>query len=160
MPFQWNPADQCPAASAVHRVYLWSPREWFGSLDLLLPHQAVEEQHGVTLQPVNSGFSAQRGLAFPRHLLHVQHRLDVWGRSVQHLPLHVGIEPQCKYHLLDGYRPGQVHARGASPSSHQLPECLQSHVWSPCRMGAHHLNDGSCLQSGTQQHNPLRELLG
>lgn len=51
MQFQWDPSYQCAASSADIGVYFWCPGQWFGPLDLQLPHEALEEQHGVTLQP-------------------------------------------------------------------------------------------------------------
>lgn len=159
MLFQRDCADRCAPSTAGDRVCFGNPWKWFGSLDLLLPHEAVEEQHGVTLQPGSGWLSAQHGSAFPCQLLHLWAQLEVWKRLLQHLPLHVGNEPQWKYHLLDGYRCGQVHACGASPSSHQLFECTQSHVWSTWAMDAQHLNVSSRLHFETQ-HNLLRELHG
>lgn len=141
VPFQWDCADQCAASSVGDRVCFGSHQQWLGSLDLLLPYEALEEQHRAPLQPGNGWLSAQHGFAFPRQLLRLRAQVDVWTPLLQHLPLHVGNESHWKYLLLGSHSCRQVHACGASTSSHQLAECLQSHDWSAWNMGTHNLND-------------------
>lgn len=73
---QWTRADQSAPSAAGHRVRSGSRWKRFCSFHLLLPLEALEKQHGATLQPGSGWLHAHHGSAPPSQLLPVGDPLD------------------------------------------------------------------------------------